>query len=618
MSIMNTTRKLLHKNCYIAYLLALMSVLYAVFSLGGYTVAYADGTPGGNIADPVVRAVDIANPAIVRIITAIPAKLTVHFSATDNVTFPQSGNPYPLEFSGSGAFISGHGDILTADHVVNPPQDALLSQYLDQTAAQDVATYINQHGTQQVTSDQVTQALQSKQIASDPQYGTPISDAFLSTAYTGTLTATTFSALPKGIYARVDSIEKQSPVDQKDVAVVHVPMNDTPNIVIGDSTAVQQQDELTIIGFPGNGDVGNNPSSVLSSSINKVIVSSLKTKDNGAPVIQVGGNVEHGDSGGPALNSGGKIVGVVSFGTSDPNSPGSTSFLQASSSAEELVQSLNLDTTPGAFQKTWGQAFTDYASTSAGHWHKAASEFSQLQSSYPNFKAVTPYLNYAQDQAKNEQVPNAPISIGSISSVSALAWTIGAVTFIALLVLVIVALGFGRKGKKSVVAPIHGGQGYPIQPGQVSPMYGQMVQPQQSNNAYGSNTPPAPQVYGNGLSAFGAPQPTSTYSVPPYPGQAPIVQPPPIVPSEEKTVIGSVPQPQGQTPVQPPPIVPLEERTVIGSVPQPQGQASDNSAVLRPWPCGHLNRSNARFCSVCGEPTPPPPASSTFIRHIEQ
>ena len=571
----------------------LIGVLCASFML--QSVAHADGVPGGNIADPVVRAVDIAKPAIVRIITDIPSKLTVHFSATNDVTFPQTGDPYPLELSGSGAFISSHGDILTADHVVNPPQDASLSQYLDQLAAQDVATYINQHGTQQVTSDQVTQALQSKQIASDPQYGTPISDVFYSTAYTGMLTSTTFKGLPRSVYAQVDTIKKQSSTDQEDTAIVHVPIDDTPSITIGDSAAVQQQDELTIIGFPGNGDVGNSPNSVLSSSINKVIVSSLKTTDNGAPVIQVGGNVEHGDSGGPALNNNGKVVGVVSFGTSNPNSPGSTSFLQASSSAQQLVQALGLDTTPGTFQKTWSQAFTDYASTSAGHWHKAVNGFSQLQSSYPNFKAVTPYLNYAQDQAKNEQVPNAPISIGGISSAPALAWTIGAITLIALLVIVIVALGFGRRGKKSAVAaPVAMGQGYPMQPGQMGPMnYGQMpFPPQQNNNMYWPNNPPVPQGYGNGLSSFGGPQPPLTYPVPPYQGQMPQAQPSPMV---------------------------SPDRTVIGSVPQQQGQAApDNSGVLRPWPCGHLNRSNARFCSICGEPNSTPPASQTFIRHIEQ
>jgi hypothetical protein len=259
------------------------------------------------------------------------------------------------------------------------------------------------------------------------------------------------------------------------------------------------------------------------------------------------------------------------------------------------MQALGLDTTPGAFQKTWSRAFTDYASTSAGHWHKAASGFSQLQSNYPNFKAITPYLNYAQDQAKNEQVPNGPISFGGISS-SALAWTIGAITLIALLVLVIILLGFGRRGKKNaVVAPVAMGQGYPMQPGQMAPMnYGQVPLPpqQQNNNMYGFNNPPAPQPYNNGMSPFGGPQSSPTYPVPPYPGQVPSAQPTPIIPQDDRTIIGSRPQ-QGQQPF-------------------------DNSGVLRPWPCGHLNRSNARFCSVCGEPNSMPPASQTFIRPVEQ
>ena len=154
MPIRTTTHKLLHINCHIIRLLSLVGILYAVFFL--QMSVYADGVPGGTITDPIVRAVDIAKPAIVRIITDVPAKLTVHFSPTNSITFPQTGDPYPVELSGSGAFISSHGDILTADHVVNPPHDASLSQYLDTLAAQDVATYVNQHGTQQVTKDQVT------------------------------------------------------------------------------------------------------------------------------------------------------------------------------------------------------------------------------------------------------------------------------------------------------------------------------------------------------------------------------------------------------------------------------------------------------------------------------
>ena len=103
-------------------------------------------------------------------------------------------------------------------------------------------------------------------------------------------------------------------------------MNDTPSITLGDSTNVEPQDQLTIIGFPGNGDIptANNATTLsqavnpsigfFTASVNKVYVSALKPYTSGAPLIQVGGNVEHGDSGGPALDSNGNIVGIVSFG----------------------------------------------------------------------------------------------------------------------------------------------------------------------------------------------------------------------------------------------------------------------------------------------------------------
>src|SRR6185312_13514992 len=48
--------------------------------------------PGGNVADPVVRQVDIARPAVVRILTQIGGQLTVHFNATVSTTFPLSGS----------------------------------------------------------------------------------------------------------------------------------------------------------------------------------------------------------------------------------------------------------------------------------------------------------------------------------------------------------------------------------------------------------------------------------------------------------------------------------------------------------------------------------------------
>jgi S1-C subfamily serine protease len=348
---------------------------------GNSPTVYADGIPGGNVSDPTVRAVDIAKPAVVRIITMLNGQLIVHFAAPTNsvVTFPQGSSGYQLAFSGSGTFITASGEILTADHVVNPPQQDL-DQFLQQQAAQDVATYMNQvlKANPPVTTDQVTAQLASGQLRSNTQYSAPQSRVYLSTAYTGPLNVTDIQNVPSNLYAPVDRIEKQSAFNDKDVAIIHVSnMNDMAMVQLGDSTSVQQQDNLTIIGFPGNGDIaGNSATDLLTPSVNKVFVSSIKTTNSGASVIQVGGNVEHGDSGGPALDNQGAIVGIVSFGAA--SGQGNTSFLQASSSASALVQSLGLHTTPGPFQKAWNQAFTDYSSTTPGHWHKAQVEFEQI------------------------------------------------------------------------------------------------------------------------------------------------------------------------------------------------------------------------------------------------
>jgi hypothetical protein len=515
----------------------------------------------------------------VRIITFINSTLTVHFSSGD-ATFPQGGNAaYQLILSGSGTFISAHGDLLTADHVVAPPTSDLDS-FLQQVAAQDVANYMNTtlHVNPQVTATQVAQNLANGQPPSTSHYNPPQSRVYLSTEYTGPLSAPDFRSIPSNLFANVDRIEAQSSFTNQDVAIIHVSnMDDMAMVQLGDSSGVQAQDTLKIIGFPGNGDVSVKPTNLLTSSINQIFVSSIKTTDTGAPVIQVGGNVEHGDSGGPALDSGGNVVGIVSFGS---NGPGSTSFLQASNSARMLVRSLGLNTTSGAFQQAWSQAFNDYGATTQGHWHKAAQEFQQLATRYPLFKAITPFLNYAQKQAQNERVSTGPTATpttqpaGASSSFLSNSWPllIGGLVVI-LGVVLFGALVFRRRSPKpAAVGGIGNGRVYsssPAQQVQVTSSYSQRPVVSQSH----SNKQPQPN---DAITAFGAP--SSTWPSPAAPRPAPPASP--------------APRPSEAFPTMP----------------------SNNSGNLVPWPCGHMNRPIARFCSVCGEPAPQPPT----IRRYEQ
>lgn len=470
------------------------TLLYTFGLLGTPATTHAAGVPGGNITDPFVRAVDIARPSIVRILTTVGGRLTVNFSGSQSATFPLGGGSYKLELSGSGAFISANGDILTADHVVHPPHDKSLDAYLDQLASSDVANYINEHFqvTQPYTADYTAALLVYGYIPSQSHYEEPTSEVYMSTDYTGPESATTMDSLPTSVHTTVDQIKKYSAFDQKDVAIVHVPRTDTPSIQVGDSSNVELQDELRIIGFPGNGDVSqkNDPTNFLTPSINQVFVSSIKTTDANANVIQVGGNVEHGDSGGPALDNNGNIVGVVSFGLQQTGDTGITSFLQASNSARTLLTSLNLDTKPGNFQTLWTQAFNDYSSTAAGHWHKASSEFNALAARYTDFKALALYQSYAKSQADHEQVPNTQPPAPDYT------WYIvgGVIVLLVLLILIYIAT---RRRKQPLAAAVAGapGAGFPAgqQYGSSPEVYRPALTPQYTPIG---QTGPTPGSYG--------------------------------------------------------------------------------------------------------------------------
>lgn len=519
---------------------------FLLSSLPTYTV-YADSMPGGNIADPAARAADIAEPAVVRMITTINGHLTVKFPPTTQVTFPQQDNgTYPLQISGTGTLITSQGDILTTDHVANPPKDKTLDQMLYNAAAQDVANYINQNakqGSSQVAKDDVVQQLSSGQLSSTTAYDSPNSVAYLSTNYTGPLTVPDLKSLPTGVSWQVDQIEKESSPDQQDLAIVHVPMHDAPSVQLADSSKIQGQGNVTVIGFPGNADMSQQPNDFLTPLVNVISVGSQQTRGTATSVNQVGGNGENANSGGLALDSQGNIIGIIS---SMGGSSGA-SLSQENKNEATLVNGLKLDTTPGQFQLLWSQAFQDYASTAPQHWQKAQDDFNQLEVNYPNFKAAQPYLNYAQEQAQREAAT--PTSTAQPATAIAqrqpshnitpratpTSFPLGlALIGGVIILLVLIALPFmviARRGKKSRSTKAT----------------------EQRADAAGVAVPGVQRADG------GASRPN--------------LEPSLALPDS-----------------------PTSDKSAASSSP--------NTLVLKIWPCGHMNRPSAQFCSICGEAAP--------------
>ncbi|HEU5369933.1 MAG TPA: serine protease [Ktedonobacterales bacterium] len=409
----------------------------ALCSLASGTVAQAAGFASGGLCTAARRGVALALPAVVRITSTYQAQVIYTSAEGSNVIFPQNGGSYALTISGAGAFISGTGDVLTAYSAVSAPQDTL-NVLLAQRAAPDIAQALNDsHPGQTVAAADIL-----SQLLTDPQSWQPIiqqpeTALYLGSGYSGSAEA--------GSVANLQSypvtILAQSSPDQptnNDLAILHVDgLRDLPTIPLGDAAQVYQDDTLTIMGYPASADLPQSdgsvdPNNFITPSVKTVTVSAFKTAQDGAQLIQVDGNVEEGDSGAPALNADGQLIGVVSLAAGSGNGAGQARFLHPISDAQALIHQQKLNLAPDAFDTRWAAAYDACASTASGHWHDAYNQYSQIARLYPHFKGVQPYLAYTRAQAAHEPASGLNLPAWAIALIVAVVLAAAIVGFVLL------------------------------------------------------------------------------------------------------------------------------------------------------------------------------------------
>ncbi len=580
-------------------LFALFTVaLLAIASMS--PVAAKDRPPGGVLTNPVVRSIDVSSPAVVRIATLYGAHLTLSACGL-TVTLPASG-AYTVGGLGSGAFVSAHGDILTADHVVDIDRQSLDDEIFGvRQVGSDVASFLNaacRPGVPVTADDVANGIVQFNGFPYSTSYSKPRVLAWRSESYLGAITGASSSAttslldgLMKAPYTEAQVL-KTSSFGQDDLALIHVELTDTPSIQLDSSSQLAVEDALTVIGFPGNGDVNGDPTNLLTPSVNNVNVSALKRNDNGSQLIQVGGNVEHGDSGGPALDTAGRIVGIVSFGGSDTQ--GITAFLRSSDNALTLLNAQSIDTKPGIFQGLWQQAFADYAATTPGHWRTAAREMDALSAKYPDFHGLDPYRAYADNAAIGDASSSSSFSLSQLPLPLPVIVAIGVAFVLLLLLLILLALrSRSRRIKRAQTVPeplsVWSSTGLP-----------------QGYPGAAAASPYAPTAYNSPAQSTRPANGQSPYPQQPYPQQPYPQQPYP-----------QQPYPQGERSAQP---QPYSGYTPYGAAPQgnrshpvsgpassgpssydgPRSGSRQDSPASALCVNGHPMQANEVRCAVCG------------------
>jgi S1-C subfamily serine protease len=388
---------------------------------------------------PAQRQAMYAKPSVVRVI------------AVYEVVYSMAGKQYS-EFvggMGSGFFISSDGFIATNAHVVQDINEGI--EAAKRKTLQQILAKIQKQFPDLSREEQIRLLDELRFVRANP---------------------TAEVVLPDG--TRLPYVVKAygAPVGEgKDVAIIKVESKNAPNLVIGDSEKMQVQDKVLAIGYPGAADLQGllDSKSQLEASITDGAVSAKKRTTDGEPVLQVSVPITHGNSGGPAINDRGEVIGLTTFGSK--NEVQGFNFLVAASTVMKFVKDAKADTAPSATQKAWRKALDEFWTQD---YDAAITDLEEVMTLFPAHSEAPRFLKDART-FKKEGKSKKPEDKSGMGGGAIAGIVIGSVLGLALLVGIIIA-ATRKKGHPHPMGQFHAQTG-PGHSGQGMMMVGGRAQP---------------------------------------------------------------------------------------------------------------------------------------------
>lgn len=472
--------------------------LACAVAIGLVVARVAQATP----ASPNQQIALTAKPAVVRVWGAYVG------------SYELQGEKFQVSIGGSGTgfFITADGFIATNAHVVSDIHDG------DEKAKAALAR-------------QLGAELQRKYGAQIAKLNRAQLDNLLNSIRLVDFKKLAYVVLPNGDHLDYQIKEIGKAGTGRDCAIIKVNTKNAPTLPVGDSGKSQVEDHIVVLGYPGVADFEQllDEKSQLQASVTDGAISSLKRAASGEQILQISAPITHGNSGGPAIDQRGNVIGLATFGNQGEIQ--GFNFLVASATLMELVKDAKLELKPSATTESWRAGLQHFWDD---EYTEAIRKFEEVEVAYPAHSEAAELIKAAKQAQKDGKEKPPPSHMGAIIG--------GVGGGIALLGLVAVLMRRNRPKPQVIVppgaAPGYAPPGYPGQPGYPPGGYGQAPMPGQPGQPMPGQPMPGhglmqpmqpgpgqPMPAGQGLPMYGRVQPRNSAPSPmPGPPGAPIAK----------------------------------------------------------------------------------------------
>lgn len=425
----------------------------------------------------------IAKPSVMRVLGAYVG------------TFSTPAGPFQESIGGSGTgfFITADGYIATNAHVVASINDgdAKAQEALKRALFAELDKKFGAQ-LQKLSRTQLTEFVNAIKLVE--------------------LKKLAYVVLPNGDHLNYEIKQYGAAGTGRDCALIKVKTDNAPSLPIGDSSKSQVEDPIVVLGYPGVADFEGllDEKSQLEASVTDGAISSLKRAASGEQILQISAPITHGNSGGPAVDQHGAVIGLATFG--NQGEVQGFNFLVASATLMDLVKAAQLDLKPSPTSEAWRAGLTHYWND---EYTAAIARFEEVDTAFAAHSEVRNLIRLsrqAQKDGKEKQT--------GVSAEVAAALIIGGFAAIG------AALWIARRSRRPAVPPgtpghaaampggpamppPHAGSPSPATPRPQLPMYGRIPSastPQQP-------VPAVPEMYGRAPGSQAVPQIAKTVAV---------------------------------------------------------------------------------------------------------